>query len=88
MANFFNMHNDSIYQENKKEMPKILAQMSFYNKDSNLRLSDAMLLRGSIISLKDPIMTTMESKESKSGLGDEMLIQLNQSNYLSGNGDS
>ena len=62
--------------------------MSFYNKDSNLRLSDAMLLRGSIISLKDPIMTTMESKESNSGLGDEMLIQLNQSNYLSGNGDS
>jgi hypothetical protein len=37
-----------------------------------------MLNRDSVISLKDPIMTTMESKEeSSSGLGDEMLIQLN-----------
>lgn len=62
--------------------------MSFYNKDSKLRLSDALLNRGSILSLKDPIMITMESKESSSGLGDEMLIQINQSNYQSGNGDS
>ena len=75
MKGFFNLHNDSIYQENKnsENFHKLTAQMSFYDKNSKIKLSDALLNEGSLVSLKDPIMASLESRQSTVS-GEEMLI--------------